>query len=82
MKPSTATLKYVRAMQAGGLPAAWEGLSRPRKTYAAQLVEFFGWPVHVAVQHAYAFPYDEFPYNYRTHECVRTACDRRTGRFF
>lgn len=82
MKPITGTMRYVRAMQAGGLSAAWEGLSRPRKTYAAQLVEFFGWPVRVAVQHAYAFPYDEWPYNYRTHECVRMFCNRRTGRFF
>lgn len=68
MKPITGT------MQAGGLPKAWEGLSRPRKAYAAQLVEFFGWPVRTA--------YDEWPYNYRTHQCRRVTCNRRTGRFF
>lgn len=82
MKPITGTMRYVQAMQEGGLPVAWEGLSNPRKSYAAQLVEFFGWPVRTAIQHAYAFPYDEWPYNYRTHECVHMACNRRTGRFF
>lgn len=82
MKISTRALKYVQAMQAGGLPKAWEGLSRPRKAYAAQLVEFFGWPVRMAVQHAYIFPYSECPYNYRTREYVHVSCNRRTGRFF
>lgn len=73
------TAEYVTCMNKGGLPCAWAGLGRVRKRYARDLVRLLGWPVHGAIQHAYAFPFDEWLYDERRQVLCKCSVNRKTG---
>ena len=61
------------------LGGVWELLSKARKRYARYLVERYGYPVRLAIQHAYVFGFDAWPYDYRADTCVR---EERSARSF
>lgn len=65
MKATTKATKYARAYVTGGLPATWQMLSKNQKSYARYLVRAYGYPVSIAIQRAYIFGYDVYPYDYR-----------------
>ena len=67
MKASTRALKYVKA---GNLVGRWRLLSKARKAYAKYLVERYGYTAHMAIQSAYIFGYDPYPYDHRARRCV------------
>ena len=62
MKPSTRTIKYLKART---LVKQWALLSKPRKKYAAHLVRRYAYPVRLAVQQAYIWGYNPYPYDHR-----------------
>ena len=62
-----------------GLSGVLVLLSKARKRYARYLVERYGYPVRLAIQHAYIFGFDAWPYDYRTDTCVR---EERSARSF
>lgn len=69
-------LEYLRI----NLVGRWNLLNKPEKKYASELVKKFGWPVELAIQHAYFFAYDPWIYNYRSGRsagCCKV--DRSTG---
>lgn len=41
-------------------------LNAKEKGYASYLVRRYGYPVSIAIQRAYVFGFDAFPYDYRT----------------
>lgn len=71
--------KYLYALRDGGLPLAWTGLSKPRKRYAHELVERFGWSVRMAIQQVYSFPYDQWIFDYHDRSAHQYEVNRRTG---
>ena len=73
------SVAYVNAMNCGGLVAAYGGLSRARKRYVHDLVGKFGWGVRLAIQHAYAFPFDSCVFDYRNGLVCYVNVNRRTG---
>lgn len=79
MKSTTRAFKYLAAsigegglpQSAGSLTRTWSLLSKPRKRYASYLVRRYAYPVHMAIQRAYIFGFDHWPYDYRAKQCVR-----------
>ncbi len=65
MRVDTRLIKYIRADKAGGLNACYNLLSKTRKKYVRYLVARYGYPVRIAVQRAYIFGFDAWPYDYR-----------------
>ena len=45
-------------------------LSKKEKAYAAYLIRRYGYPVNIAIQRAYVFGFDAFPYDYRTNHAT------------
>lgn len=73
MKTTTRAFKYLKA---GNLNNRWNMLSKVRKRYANYLVKQYGYPVVIAIQQAYIFGYDAWPYDYHSRECVHESCTR------
>lgn len=67
MKNITRTGKYLKART---LVNQWALCSKARKAYAKHLVTDYGWPVKMAVQHAYIFGYDKWTFDYRSNCAV------------
>lgn len=41
-------------------------LNAEEKKYVSYLIKRYGYPVNIAIQRAYVFGFDAFPYDYRT----------------
>ena len=67
------------ALGEGGLPAAFAGLGKARRRYAHDLVKLLGWPCRLALECAYARPYDPAVYDYRARCLVDGTVNSRTG---
>lgn len=48
-----------------GLQAVWCHLSKGERRYARHLVESYGYRADIAIQQAYIFGFDPYPFNYR-----------------
>ena len=72
-------IAYYHALGEGGLPAAFAGLGKARRRYAHDLVKLLGWPCRLALEHAYAWPYDTLLYDYRARCLVDGTVNSRTG---
>lgn len=68
MKTITRAEKYIKA---GNLNNQWALCSKARRAYAKHLVADYGWPVGLAVQHAYIHGYDSWAYDYRAGHAVK-----------
>lgn len=85
MKTTTRAFKYLAArtgeeglpQSAGSLTRTWNLLSKPRKRYASYLVRRYAYPVNMAIQRAYIFGFDSWPYDHRVKRCVRDDTDPR-----
>lgn len=66
MKRETRLLRYGKAVNIGGINEAYKLLNKTRKNYARYLVETYGYPVNIAIQSAYVFGFDNYPYDYRS----------------
>lgn len=73
------TLEYAMRMNRGGIACAFAGLGKARKRYVRDLVVLFGWSVRIAIQHAYAWPFDERVYDYRRGVPAMCTVNRKTG---
>lgn len=63
MKTTTRAFRYLKAAQGPhSLSESWKLLSKPRRRYARYLVERYGYPVKLAIQQAYIFGFDAWPY--------------------
>lgn len=62
MKRSTREIKF---MQARTLKNQWALLSKPRRQYAHYLVDRYAYPVRFAIEYAYIWGYDPYPYDHR-----------------
>lgn len=65
MKAITRTEKYMKALMDGRELGVWRLMSKARKKYARYLVENYGYSVHMAIQRAYIWGFDSWPYDYR-----------------
>lgn len=80
MKTTTRAFRYLKAAQGPhSLSESWKLLSKPRRRYARYLVERYGYPVKLAIQQAYIFGFDAWPYDYRAGRSVR---EERTAKDF
>lgn len=68
MKTITRAERYVRA---GNINNQWALCSKARKAYARHLVADYGWPVGLAIQHAYIHGYDQWTFDYHEGRTVR-----------
>lgn len=64
------TAQYAEAA-VNGLPAIWALLNHAQRAYARYLVEEYGTPAKIAMQHSFIFGFDEWSYDYRRNMLVR-----------
>lgn len=70
MKYASNVSRAKRYVEANDLNERWGLLCKWRKRYARYLVRKYGYTVHMAVQRAFIFGYDPWPYDYREMRCV------------
>lgn len=63
MKAVDRASKYIGAKD---LADRWGLLCKWEKRYVKHLVKTYGYPVSIAIQHAFIFGWDKFPYDYRS----------------
>lgn len=71
--------QYLYDLRDGGLPLVWSKLSKPRKRYAHELVERFGWDVRNAIDAAYTSPYRQWIFDRHDRSAHQYEVNLRTG---
>lgn len=64
----------IKMVKAKTLDDKWALLSRADKRYASHLVRDLGWPVRIAIEHAYIIGFDCWTYDFRLRKSVRETC--------